>query len=345
MNRKIKILARVIAVLILITAAFLYIDRPRTPSFSDSSGVASLEDVHLGGIKQKILVRGRDRTNPILLFLHGGPGMPAMYLAHYFQKDLENHFVVVHWDQRGAGKSYNDQIPPGSMSVTQLMADSHELVEKLRTRFHQQRIYLAAHSWGTYLGILTVKEYPDLFHAYIGIGQVAETREKEIAIQDKFIEQSAIQAGKPEVVEDLKTNRGAVREKYLFQFGGELHSATSFMPLLLTGLRSPEYTFLDAMKIPKGVSFTHKHMKYDAIQGSIIENVKEIRIPAYFFTGRYDYASPYELIEAYVEQLEAPSKRLVWFEHSAHFPFYEEREQFTQEVLKVLSESTSSVQR
>ena len=150
-----------------------------TGAFKDSSGrvdpegIALLESVTLGGHRQWVLVRGADKTNPILLFLHGGPGSPYMGLAHAFQGDLEKHFVVVQWDQRGSGKSFPDT-PPGSMTVDQFRADTHELVLWLRQRFHRDKIYLLGHSWGAFLGISEAKSHPENLYAYIGAGQMID---------------------------------------------------------------------------------------------------------------------------------------------------------------------------
>jgi pimeloyl-ACP methyl ester carboxylesterase len=164
---------------------------PRTPGMLGPDGeplrdgIATLEGIELGGDGQWVLTRG-EPGRPVLLFLHGGPGMPAMYLHHEFGRELERQFIVVHWDQRGAGKSYNKNILPEMMSVRQMMNDAEELISILRKRHLTDKIYLAGHSWGSYLGMLLVSENPGLFHAYVGIGQVADG-ERAGAIADMFI--------------------------------------------------------------------------------------------------------------------------------------------------------------
>lgn len=105
----------------------------RTPSIGEPNSIASLERIHIGNVDQYILVRGNNTSLPVLLFLHGGPGMPAMYLAHAFQRELEKEFVVVQWDRRGAGKSYREDISNG-LTTEQLVADTVELTNMLRAR-------------------------------------------------------------------------------------------------------------------------------------------------------------------------------------------------------------------
>jgi pimeloyl-ACP methyl ester carboxylesterase len=275
-----------------------------------------------------------------LLFLHGGPGMPAMYLAHAFQRELEKDFVVVQWDRRAAGKSYREDIS-NSLSTEQLVADTIELTNILRDRFHQDKIYLVGHSWGTYLGMLVIARHPELYHAYVAIGQLA--RSSPIAgIQDEYIRQSALRIGDQDAIRELAEKGANARETLLFKFGGEIHNAKSFTPLLLTGLAAPEYSLRDARNIPKGVSLYSKNFVYNSISGELMDVVTEVKIPIYFFTGRYDYTDPFTLTEEYLSRINAPEKRMVWFENSAHFPFYEEPGAFAQHMQEVLKATSST---
>ena len=304
-----------------------------------TDSVAALERVVVGGVPQWILLRGRNRGNPVILFLHGGPGMPSMYLAHRFQARLEQSFVVVHWDRRGAGKTYTKHTPPESMSVTQEVSDTVELVNLLRARFGQSKIYLVGHSYGSYLGMIVAQRHPELFHAYVGIGQLAYEGKRNSEIQDRWIRAEAAVRGPSKLVRELDAHGPINREKWLFRFGGALHHATSFAPLLLIGLRAPEYTLSDALNVRKGVSFTHAHLRFDAIDGALADAITRVELPVYFFTGRYDYTDPFENTEEYAAKLQAPRKEIVWFEDSAHFPFLEESEKFAHEMNRVRRET------
>ena len=314
---------------------YLWFTPGRTPAIHEPNSIASLERIRIGGVDQYILIRGNDSSLPVLLFLHGGPGMPAMYLAHSFQHELEKEFVVVQWDRRGAGKSYREDIS-GTLTTEQLVADTVELTNVLRARFHQDRIYLVGHSWGTYLGMLVIARHPELYHAYVGIGQLA--RSSPIAgIQDEYIRQAARRIGDQDAIKKLEEKGASVRETLLFKFGGELHKAKSFTPLLLTGLAAPEYSLRDARNIPKGVSLYSRNFVYNSISVELMDAVTEVKIPVYFFTGRYDYTDPFALTEQYFSKISAPEKHLVWFEESAHFPFYEEPTAFATKMRDVLT--------
>jgi pimeloyl-ACP methyl ester carboxylesterase len=314
---------------------YLWFTPGRTPAINEPNSIASLERIRIGGVDQYVLIRGNDSSLPVLLFLHGGPGMPAMYLAHAFQRELEKDFVVVQWDRRGAGKSYREDIS-STLNSEQLVADTVELTNVLRNRFHQGKIYLVAHSWGTYLGMLVIARHPELYRAYVGIGQLA--RSSPIAgIQDEYIRQSARRKGDQDAIEELREKGASVRESLLFKFGGEIHDATSFLPLLLTGLAAPEYSLRDARNIPKGVSLYSRNFVYNSISGELMDVVTQVEIPVYFFTGRYDYTDPFVLTEQYLSKIHTPDKHIVWFEKSAHFPFYEEPAVFARGMRGVLT--------
>jgi len=314
---------------------YLWFTPGRTPAIHGPNSIASLERIRIGGVDQYILIRGNDSSLPVLLFLHGGPGMPAMYLAHAFQRELEKEFVVVQWDRRAAGKSYREDIS-STLTTEQLVADTVELTNVLRARFRQDRIYLVGHSWGTYLGMLVIARHPELYRAYVGIGQLA--RSSPIAgIQDEYIRQTARRMGDQDAIKELEEKGADVRETLLFKFGGEIHKAKSFMPLLLTGLAAPEYSLRDARNIPKGVSLYSRNFVCNSIAGELMDVITEVKIPVYFFTGRYDYTDPFALTEQYFSKINAPEKHMVWFEESAHFPFYEEPAAFARQMRVVLS--------
>jgi pimeloyl-ACP methyl ester carboxylesterase len=319
--------------------------RGYTPPYRSGRSVASLERINLGGSPQWILIRGVDSNNPLLLFLHGGPGMPTMYLAHDFQRELESNFTVVQWDRRGAGKSFFPGMSPDGMTVSHEISDTIALIDQLRARFHQPKVYLVGFSYGTYLGILVAQRAPERLYAYVGIGQLACSEEENRSIQDKWIRDEATRARDKEAIEELDGKKPFDREKWLFKYGGEIHSAKSWWPLLWSGLRSPEYTFGDVANLKRGVDFTSRNLQYDVIHGSILENVSALQLPVYFFSGRFDYTDPTICTVRLFEKISAPSKKLVWFDHSAHFVFLEEPPRFAAQMRRVEQETTDLARR
>jgi pimeloyl-ACP methyl ester carboxylesterase len=320
----------------------------RTPRIVDARGrpvpgsVASLERMQLGGVPQSVLIRGRSTRNPVLLFLHGGPGMPAMFLAHAWQRALEDDFVVVQWDRRGVGKSYFGDIPARHLTVRRLLDDTYELTNILRGRFAQDRIFLVGHSWGSYLGMLAVRERPALFRAYVGVGQMtgAGHGDAETArLQEAFIRREAERRGRPEAVRELEAQGRAVVEKWLFRFGGEVHDATSWWPLLRLGLAAPEYTLGDVLRVPKGLRLYARAMTYDVRADTLRTDVTTVDVPVYFVAGRWDETTPSEQAERYFAELRAPRRGFFRFERSAHFPFLEEPGHFAEVMRGIAAEN------
>ncbi len=342
---KIRLIAKIITFVLLVLAGIfgclLIITRPHTPSIKDDRGkilpgsIASLEKIELGGLEQWINIRGKDRSNPVVLFLHGGPGMPMMYLAFKFQRPMEEHFVCIQWDQRGAGKSYSKNVPVESLTVEQILADAAELTQHIRDRFDKEKIYLVGHSWGTYIGMLLIQRFPKLFEAYVSIGQVVDDKRGR-EISDRYIREQALKMGNQEALDEMAEDPDGYREKWLFAFGGELYGETSYTPFIKAGLQSPEYGLFDIYKVARGSIFSSQNMVYNAINGTIFQNIHSVEVPVYFFTGRHDYTTPFELVELFYEQLKAPRKMLVWFDNSAHFPFYEEPQRFAQKMVDLV---------
>jgi pimeloyl-ACP methyl ester carboxylesterase len=320
--------------LLAVATAIFFLGRGRTPAISGDRSIANLEKVRIGGVDQWLLIRGHDRSRPVLLFLHGGPGMPAMFLAHAWQRELERSFVVVHWDRRGAGKSYGAGADAASMNVRQILDDTFEVTRLLRQRFGQERIYLVAHSWGTYLGLLAIREHPEYYLAYVGIGQMAGPLARVRDIQREFVLRCATQANDATTTASIR--RGdPIDEDMLFRCHGELWKSSSFLPILLTGLRAPEYTFSDALHVKPATNRVNHEMQYNVDPRPLIGEVESVNVPVFFFLGRHDYNTPSRLGTEYLSRLRAPLKSASWFEQSGHFPFFEEPAAFTQEMIRV----------
>ncbi|MDH3222113.1 MAG: alpha/beta hydrolase [Gemmatimonadota bacterium] len=332
-----------------IVAAFGW-GRHTTPPIEDSAGnplpgsVASLEPVVIGGTEQWVLLRGHDVANPVILFLHGGPGMPAMYLAHDFQRGLERDFVIVHWDRRGAGKSYEAGADSTVLTMSRTLEETAELTEWLRNRFGKERIYLVGHSWGSKLGMLAVRERPDLYAAFVGTGQMAADLDRVREYRRSPLLEAARSAGDQELVGRLESGEPSTEDD-LLRHGVELRGARSFWPILWTGLRAPEYGLIDALNVGRGASRVARLMKDDVLSGPLDREVKAVSVPVFFLLGRHDLNTPSEQAADYLSELDAPLKELVWFDESAHFPFWTESERFHREmrtIARVTSDYWSS---
>jgi pimeloyl-ACP methyl ester carboxylesterase len=230
-----------------------------------SQSIASLEKVNLGGQKQWILIRGTDVTKPVILFLHGGPGTSNMCLLRKYTGELEKHFIVVTWDQRGAGKSYRAINPHSSMTIDRFVLDTGELTQLLCHRFNQKKIFLVGHSWGSLIGIFSIQKYPDLYHAYIGIGQIVNMQENEQISYDWTLAQATTAEDKRAIqtLTEIGTlpytgdgqKKLMTQRRLLGKYGGELYgSSKGAFPLIFSSLiLASEYTLIDKVNFFKGI--------------------------------------------------------------------------------------------
>ncbi len=330
----------------------------RTPAIRDGDGgvisesISEIVEVRLGGINQTIMIRGENKSNPVLLFLHGGPGYPQISYARKFQNKLEESFVVVNWDQRGSGKSYSPLIPDESMTKKQLLTDSNDLIDYLRNRFDADKIYLVGHSWGSNLGVFLAQSYPEKLYAYIGIGQSVND-EKGENISYEFTLREAKIRGNLTAIEELEVlgsppyedpNKDImIQRKWLGEFGGAERKVNTLKEIMVGSLISAEYSWIDGIKFIVGNYYVRSTMWEDQLALNLFEEVPELKVPVYFCIGRFDYNTPFELVEQYYNQLKAPKKEFIWFEDSAHAPHFEEPNKFAEILLKIRQETSTDV--
>ncbi len=303
--------------------------------------LSSLEHVQIGGIKQWLLMRGRCKDLPVLLFVHGGPGGSQIGFARHFQGILEQHFIVVNWDQRGAGLSYSKDIPSDSMRIDQFVSDLVEVTNYLRQRFLQKKIYLVGHSFGTILSILALQQRPDLFYAYYSVSQVVNIQKGEQISYD-FTMAEARRTRNQKAVHQLKTigfppwsmSDSRVYQKWLNKFGcGLTHSGNFVLSIFRYILFGSEYKLTDIYRFIKGQYFSIQTMEQEMQNIDLMKQVPRLEVPITFCTGRFDQTTPFELSRAYFSKLEAPQKHWYWFEHSAHSPLFEEAETFSKVLI------------
>lgn len=323
----------------------------RTPKNNSDKGITKLEKLNIGGIAQWVLIRGDDIDNPIILFLHGGPGTAEMPLVAKLNKRLEEDFIVVNWDQRGAGKSYSSRIPLETMNPEQFISDAHELVVYLKRRFNKKKIFLVGHSWGTFIGTNLADRYPEDFYAYIGTGQFVNGLLNEEYSYEYTLEMAGSDVNKKrgrKALEELTTRAElkngsyingidgvSVQRKWLTTYHGFRYAKTHINDLLLQMILAPEYNLVDLFHFVKGSLFSSSAMWGWIENVDFLNQITEFEVPVFFLQGRYDYNTPTKLVEEYYNIIKAPVKELVYFEESAHMANFEEAEKFNEEVIRI----------
>lgn len=318
----------------------------QTPPFRDSRGVVipnSVAEVGyhlLGGVKQWVLIRGRNAGNPPLILLHGGPGMSEVGFFRYYNSPLEASFTTVNWDQRGAGKSFDPSIPKSTMTVAQFIDDLDDLVDLVRDRLGQPKVAILGHSWGSLLGVLYAARFPEKVSAYVGTGQVADWPEGE-RLSYQWALAEAERKGWRRATNALRAIGPPpysvaalwVQRNWLARLEGGM-SPRALLRMLRMVLGVPESSPFEVRGIFRALRWSMEAMWPEVQWLNLFEAAPELKVSVFFLLGRKDHWAPPERAAAYFEALRAPSKRLLWFETSGHEPFADEAEKFNAAMMR-----------
>jgi len=301
------------------------------------NGIQENYTAQIGGINQWIYTRGQDKDNPVILFIHGGPASPISPVMWMYQRPLEEYFTMVTYDQRGAGRTFLN-IPPDSIANTihieNYVNDAIAIAEMVIQRYHKKKVILMGHSWGTIVGMKAALKRPDLFYAYIGIGQVINTRENE-HFSYAYAVATAQQHHNDTALNELKSiapypgDQPITREKIIIarkwaQYYGGLSAYRQHSRYFFAGpFISPEYSFDDVDAIDNGNLFTLGKILPEFLEVDL-KGVKSFPIPVFMFMGRHDYTTPNEPTEAWLKAVKAPIKKGIWFENASHLVMFEE---------------------
>ncbi|MDD4844601.1 MAG: alpha/beta hydrolase [Anaerotignum sp.] len=346
-KKKIKIVVRIVlgAILAVVSLCFvvlLIMSPGKIKQFTDENGrkldnsLAEKCFVEINDVKMGMIIKSKDSSNPVLLFVHGGPGMPEFFLTEDYPTGLEEYFTVVWWDQRGAGLSYDSQIDQTTLTVDQYIEDTIAVTNYLRDRFEQDKIYLMAHSWGTYFGIQTVQKAPQLYNAYIAVGQVTNQDESEKLAYQYMLDYYE-KTGDKKALKTLKKYDEAsdgykkIRDAFMHRAGtGTTHTMKSVVSgIFFASLENREYTLTEKINLWRGMLLLNQNDQLKMVE-DLRNKVTTLDVPTYFFSGKYDYTVNYKMSEEYLMQLEAPVKGFYLFENAAHSPIFEEPDKVAQ---------------
>jgi len=267
--------------------------------------------VSLGGIRQFIAVQSNCHEAPLMLFLHGGPGRSFREIAHTFTDSLLDHFTVVQWDQRGAGKTHELNPENTALSAELLQSDTDELIRYLLQQFNRQKLYLVSHSWGSVMGFHVAQNHPELVHAYIAISPVVNQHEHS-RLTIAMLKQWALETGNKTALTELDSVTVPLQEagdlyyqqKWLF-----IHNGAEFASK--PGFRNEYFTWMD----------TWFPLCIEAVDKPLYKTTPTLNCPVYFIEGNGDGQESHQLVEHYYQTLRAPIKELYWFDQSGHTVF------------------------
>lgn len=334
------------------------------PLFYDDNGNAIPDSIsektfiNVDGTKIGLLITGKNKLNPVLLLLGGGPGIPEYLLEYLYPSKLADEFVVCYLEYRGTSLSYNTNLDADSLTTECYLSDVDFVTEYLKNRFSQEKIYLMGHSFGTFVGIQAAYKHPESYHAYIAMSQIVNQLESEIIAYQFMLDQYR-QMNNQRMVNEFKKYKitssssayknyylSPLRDKAMHDLGvGTTRTINSVITgIFLPSLRCKVYTQLERINIWRGKNFVATSpVTSDGRQFNAFIEVPCLEIPIYFFGGIYDYTCCYSLQKKYFDTIKAPKKGFYTFNNSAHSPLWEEPNRSIQILIQDVLNGTNEL--
>jgi pimeloyl-ACP methyl ester carboxylesterase len=365
MQKWVRFLARVpvgIITLIILILIAVFISRfvnSRKVKITTENGINENSMVEIGGIKQYLQIRGQNKDNPVVIFLHGGPGSPMTYINYTYQTPLEENYTFVSWDQRGCGRTFyaNPEIASGvKLTRELLLKDLDEIVEYSRKRFNQDKVIIFGHSWGTVLGSEYVQIYPEKVKAYLGVGQgvdvfkgyrMAANKAMELANEKNNTEDAnllseiAAQLTSPTEENSYRLKEIMKVQMYIRKYM-PYESKSSDLGQMWMGITAPNF-LLDDVKWYLTLMDLNKYITLEStlieefVNSDISRLGNKYKVPMYYISGEADWQTPRIMVEEYYKKVESPDKAMVIIKDAGHSPFVDQPEQYQEAFKSLLS--------
>ncbi|ALW86692.1 hypothetical protein AUC43_17365 [Hymenobacter sedentarius] len=316
------------------------VTRPARPVAVDTAFL-----LPVNGVKQYLEIKGASRTKPVLLFIHGGPAWPATPMNRKYSQDLANDFIFVSWDQRNCGKSQTDTTV--ALTPDLYIEDAHQVTRFLQQTFHQRKIFVVGHSWGSFVGAQLVQRYPQDYAAYIGVSQFIDAGQSALLTRTHVQQQAALHHDTATVhalaripLSEAKGFARGVNDWFAFlTLTGPYRSSPDAPelsnPMQLYGDYPPQQWMAPVMRTLPPLFPYLNGGKTKVLQHSVF------KLPVYFFVGKYDHNTEPELARHYFAELKAPKKQWFEFAHSGHAPNWEEPALFHRRLVQIAAENKS----
>jgi len=306
-----------------------------TPKILGDNSISQLQKVKINNVNLEVMIRGNNRDNPVIVFVHGGPCCSEIPYVRKYQDLLEQNFTIVHYDQRGSGKSYEFDKDYSGVNASTHADDLIVLTEYIEDYLHQDQVILIGHSYGTYIATLAAAKRPELYRAYVGIGQMSNTIESELDSLHKCINAAKLDSNAEDVTYlsglEKSVSQGKIMapRDYVRKYGFAARNIDEDADYLNGFLLGSEYNLLDTIRFYTASGKYQEALIREVLDKPISDVVTELDVPVYFVMGKYDCMTSPEAAEKYLNSLNGESTReMVIFENSAHYPQFEEEEKF-----------------
>lgn len=332
-----KVLKKLLCIFLILIALILILHyigsliNKRTPT----GGINEFMYVEINETKQWINIYGKNKNNPVLLYLHGGPGSSTSEIDYAFTRKWADIFTVVTWDQRNCGKSYNKSQNNITLTKDMLMEDGKEMTEFIKSYLNVDKITLLGHSWGSIYGANLVLAYPDYYNLFIGCGQLVdivgneETFKKE-AIKWAKNDEETLKLLEKVNPEDITPDSIEAKNKILKKYGYNImkDGADYFLPAAI--LFNPNYSVKDWFSYFKRDKEMYlDFFRTDEFKSFSLTGKYEYRVPYININGDMDYQVNYKLSADYFDKVEAPEKDLYIMKDTTHALMISKSEEFS----------------
>jgi pimeloyl-ACP methyl ester carboxylesterase len=306
------------------------------------NGIDEAMFVEIGGLRQWVQIRGEDKDNPVILLVHGGPALSMIPFTYHSMRGWEKYFTIVHWDQRGAGRTYllNGGADTTATGMRQIIDDGVQVSTFVRSRLHKDKIIVLGESWGSAVALEMARQRPDLFHAYVGTGQAIDMRRAEIATYRLLLERvraehddNAVQQlttiGPPPYTDlSLQT----LEQKILGANPAASESTGALEGMAGDFFFAPGYSLRESYQIVLGATKHRSNLVAEDNNYKASSHGQRFELPVFFFQGSEDIQAPLQLVAEYVQDISAPQKQLVVFPGGGHNTYYFSSERFLEEL-------------
>lgn len=344
-RRNIRIIENLfITGLFLATLVCLIIKSPGKPKqFKNSNNqiiensISKWEKVKIGGIDQWLLAKGENKNNPVILYLSGGFGMSSFFLAPKYCPQFEKDFTVVYWEQRGSGKSFNENITNETMTFEQLTKDINEIAVYLRKTLNKEKIILVGHSWGTTIGLLACKSYPDNFYFFIGSGQIVNYEMNIAARYSQLLSKAELNQNNKAILQIKSLGEPPYEQKdkgwkdNLLTNWADFYSGTTFSKnwsdiYYWSLLNCSEYTISEKISVKSKNKLFHVQDEYRKLD--FYNSIHDFAIPIYFVQGENDLLAVTSVVAEYYNKINSPNKDMLIIKNCGHDPQWDHPQEF-----------------
>ncbi len=325
-------------------------------SISTEKGIQESTYIDVNGIQQYVQIRGENTDNPVMIFIHGGPASPMVYISAYYQKELEADLTIINYDQRGSGRTYFANDNSRKADVDMLINDLDAIVEYAKNRFGKDKVIIAGHSWGTVLGSIYIQKYPEKVECYIGISQITNLYKNKINVAYEALKTDKIKGTEDEktltelakrmqnvsnysemLVDDL-SQLVNLNAKYI-KCSGEM----SGLGQMWTGVTSPDMNlddikwFMTQMDMKKFFDDNKNILEYAFFEFDISQLSKSYEVPVYYIAGDSDYGVCQNDVKQYYDNIIAPDKDFYMLENTGHSLFMDNPQLYCDTVKEILN--------